>query len=233
MPLVCLAGTLVPFTDAAQDLLLRFSRVRISPSTVLRATEAAGERLRAQQREGRMVKPTQPELKRKQPREGKQPVAYIGLDAFSVPMQGLRATRAEHRMLYTAILYTPKKEHARYLADFEPDVLAEQIRSQARAVGITDVKDMIAITDGGNGLEESLQRHLVEDLTTILDWYHAAEHIHDFAKTLHPGDPQACRDWASPAKTILWEQGGEALLTHLHSIEVPEGSSEMTEELRK
>jgi hypothetical protein len=46
-PLVCLAGTLLPFTDAADDLLRRFARVRLSASTVLRCTEAAGERLRA------------------------------------------------------------------------------------------------------------------------------------------------------------------------------------------
>src|SRR5262249_21179468 len=58
MPLVCLAGTLVPFADAAEDVLKRFSGVRLSPSTVLRGTEAAGERLRAQQRGGRMVEPT-------------------------------------------------------------------------------------------------------------------------------------------------------------------------------
>ncbi len=35
------------------------------------------------------------------------------------------------------------------------------------------VGDLIAITDGGNGLEEALQRHLAGSLRTILDWYHA------------------------------------------------------------
>ncbi len=53
MPLVCLAGTLLPFADAADDLLKRFTGVRVSASTILRDTEAAGERLRAQQKEGR------------------------------------------------------------------------------------------------------------------------------------------------------------------------------------
>lgn len=233
MPLICLAGTLVPFTDAAEDVLRRFARVRVSPSTVLRATEAAGERLRAQQKEGRMVEPTRPELKWQQPREGQQPVAYIGLDAFSVPMQGIQAARAEHRMLYTALLYTPKKEHTRYLVDFELDTLAEQVRSQARALGIAEVKDLIAITDGGQGLEEALQRHLADNLTTILDWYHAAEHVCDFAAVLHARDDAACQEWAAAAKTILYERGGEALLTHLRAVEVPQGAAEVGEELRK
>jgi hypothetical protein len=44
-------------------------------------------------------------------------------------------------------------------------------------LGITQVGDLIAVTDGGNGLEEALQRHLADNLMTILDWYHAAEHL--------------------------------------------------------
>ena len=234
MPLVCLAGTLVPFVDAAEDVLKRFAGVRMSASTVLRCTEAAGERLRAQQKEGRMVKPTQAEPKWTAPRAAGQPAAYVGLDAFSVPMQGARAGKAEHRMLYTALLYTPKKEHTRYLVDFELDALAEQIRSQAAAVGVTQVSELIAVTDGGNGLEEALQRNLAENLTTILDWYHAAEHLCDFAKVWHARDEEARTQWQQEAKGILYEQGGEALLTHLRALVLPPHTpAEVHEELRK
>ena len=234
MPLVCLAGTLAPFADAAEDVLRRFTGVVMSASTVLRATEANGERLRAQQKEGRMVEPTQPEPAWQGPREGQEPVAYIGLDAFSVPMQGLGAGRAEHRMLYTALLYTPHKEHTRYLVEFELDKLAEQVRSQARALGIAAVQDVIAITDGGNGLEEALQRNLADNLTTILDWYHAVEHLCDFAAVFHPKDETARDAWAAEAKTILYERGGTALLEHLHAVDWPPGMGvEAREELRK
>jgi hypothetical protein len=234
MPLVCLAGTLLPFADAAEDVLKRFAGVRLSTSTVLRCTEAAGERLRAQQKEGRMVKPLQTEPKWTAAREAGQPAAYVGLDAFSVPMQGVEASKAEHRMLYTALLYTPKKEHTRYLVDFELDRLAEQVRSQARALGIAQVSDLIAVTDGGNGLEEALQRHLAENLTTILDWYHAAEHLCDFAKVWHAHDDEARVQWQQEAKSLLYEQGGEALLAYLKAIELPShASAEVGEELRK
>ena len=234
MPLVCLAGILVPFADAAQDLLKRFASVRLSASTVLRSTESTGERLRAQQKEGRMVQPTQAETKWTAPREGGQPAAYVGLDAFSVPMQGAGAGKAEHRMLYTALLYTPHKEHTRYLVDFELDALAEQVRSQAQALGLGQVSDLIAVTDGGNGLEEALQRHLADNLTTILDWWHAAEHLCDFAKVWHARDEAARQQWAEQAKGILHEQGGEALLTHLQALTLPaDTSAEVREELRK
>jgi hypothetical protein len=234
MPLVCLAGTLTPFVDAAEDVLKRFSGVRVSASTVLRCTEGEGERLRAQLKEGRMVEPTQPEPKWTAPREEGQPAAYVGLDAFSVPMQGAEASKAEHRMMYTALLYTPGKEHTRYLVDFELDALAGQVRSQARALGISQVSELIAVTDGGNGLEEALQRHLADNLRTILDWFHAAEHICDFAKVWHARDEEACTQWQHEAKDILYEQGGEALLAHLLALELPPGTSaEVQEELRK
>jgi hypothetical protein len=234
LPLVCLAGTLLPFADAADDVLQRFSGVRVSASTVLRNTEGEGERLRAQQKAGRMVEPTQREPKWTAPRDAGQPAAYVGLDAFSVPMQGPGAGKAEHRMLYTALLYTPQKEHTRYLVDFELDALAEQVRAQARALGLANVSDLIAVTDGGNGLEEALQRHLAEDLTTILDWYHAAEHLCAFAKALHAHDEEARTQWQVHAKALLYEQGGEALRTYLHAFELPpQASASVQEELRK
>jgi hypothetical protein len=233
-PLVCLAGTLVPFADAAHDVLQRFAGVRLSASTVLRCTEAEGERLRAQQKEGRMVEPTQAEPKWTAARDAGQPRAYVGLDAFSVPMQGPRAGRAEHRMLYTALLYTPGKEHTRYLVDFDLGALAEQVRWQARALGLARVNELIAITDGGNGLEEALQRNLAEDLTTILDWYHAAEHLADFARAWLDRDEAARQAWLREATGVLYERGGEALLAWLRVLTLPpRTAAPVHEELRK
>jgi hypothetical protein len=233
-PLVCLAGTLAPFADAAEDVLKRFSGVRLSASTVLRTTEGEGERLRAQLKEGRMVEPTQAEPMWTKARENQQPAAYVGLDAFSVPMQGIGAGKAEHRMLYTALLYTPEKEHTRYLVDFELDALAEQVRSQAQALGIKLVSQLIAVTDGGNGLEEALQRYLAADITTILDWYHAVEHLCDFAKVWLGNDDQAREAWQNEAKGILYESGGEALLAHLQAQKLPAATSAaVREEWRK
>jgi hypothetical protein len=233
-PLVCLAGVVAPFGDAAEDILKRFTGVRLSESTVLRTTEGEGERLRAQLKSGRAIQPTQREPKWTAAREGEQPAAYVGLDAFSVPMQGVKAMRAEHRMLYTAVLYTPKKEHTRYLVDFKLDQLVEQVRSQARGVGLKDVSQLIAVTDGGNGLEEALQRCLADNLTTILDWYHAAEHVADFAKVWYASDEPARVAWSKEATGILYERGGDALLAHLQAIPVPPRTSlEAAEELRK
>lgn len=233
-PLICLAGVLAPFADAAEDIVRRYTGVWISESTVLRCTEAEGERLRAQCREGRMAKPTRTEPGWTTPRDGELPAAYVGLDAFSVPMQGAGAGPAEHRMLYTALVYTPDKKHHRYLVDFELDVLAEQVRAQTLACGLTDVGQLVAITDGGNGLEEALQRHLADNLTTVLDWYHAAEHLSDFASVWSGSNDESRRAWAEEAKGLLYERGGEALLAHLRGVTLPAATSDdVRESLRR
>jgi Uncharacterised protein family (UPF0236) len=233
-PLVCLAGTLVPFEDAANDVLRRFANVQLSASTVLRCTEAAGERLQDQLHQGKMVKPTQPEAGWTTARKPGHPVAYVGLDAFSVPMQGPEGAKADHRMLYTALLYTPDKQHTRYVVDFDLNAVAAQVRSLAAACGVADVQDLIAVTDGGNGLEEALDRHLADNLQSILDWYHAAQHLHDFAAVWQARDEDAAQNWCHQAKTILYEHGGAALLDHLRDLQLPKGTrTEVRDELRK
>ena len=87
------------------------------------------------------------------------------------------------------------------------------------------MSDLIAVTDGGNGLEEALQRNLADHLTTILDWYHAAEHIGDFAKVWHTRDEATREHWQQEAKGILYERGGEALLTYLRGMKLPPRTS--------
>ena len=217
-----------------EEALRRFAAVRVSASTVPRCTEAAGERLRAQLKEGRMVRPTRPGPGWTAAGEGGRPKAYVGLDAFGVPMRGPGASQAEHRMMYTALLYTPDKRHTRYLVDFELETLAEQLRSPAGACGVGRVEELVAITDGGNGLEEALRRHLAEHLATVLDWYHAAEHLCDFAAVPYVRDETVRSARAHQAKGILYERGGEALLTHLHALALPSGMRvEVREGLRK
>ena len=79
-----------------------------------------------------------------------------------------------------------------------------------------------------------MQRHLAEHLQTILDWYHAAEHLCAFAKVWHSRDDEARRSWARQAEGILYERGGEALLEHLRGIALPPTTpAEVQEELRK
>lgn len=231
--LVCLAGALVPFEDAAEDVLARFTGVRLSASTVLRATETAGQQLQEEFKTGRVPKPSMPELDWRAKREGKLPAAYVGVDAFSVPMQGPEGQQADHRMLYTAVLYTPQKKHTRYVVDFDLDEVVNKLRRVTASCGISQVDELIAITDGGNGLEEALKRGFADNLPTILDWYHAAQHVHAFGHVCF-GESGMKHAWTGKALDALHDKGGTGLLAYLRRWKMPANAPpEAAEELRK
>jgi hypothetical protein len=233
-PLVCLAGALQSFRDGSDDLLRRFAGLgSVSAAVVRLAAEEAGERLRQQQRGGRIVVPLRPRQWDFAIDGHSLTAAFLGLDAFSVPIQLSGGGKAEqHRMIYTATLYTPSKSQTHYLVDFDLDVIAAQLREAAKALGLGEADQLVAISDGGNGLEEALRRHFWDDLLCILDWYHASQHLHDYARALHPRDEAARQGWAGRAKGILYEQGGTALLAHLRQQEVPP-QGEVADEVRK
>jgi hypothetical protein len=220
-PLVRLAGTLVSFRDGSDDLIRRFCGLRLSAGVVRLATEQAGRQLQERQRQGRVVRPQKP-AKWDFTIEGhRHTAAFLGLDAFAVPIQLPGGKKAGYRMIYTATLYTPSKSRTHYLADFDLDQVAEQMRSAAKALGLGEADRLVAISDGGNGLEEAIHRHFDDGLLCILDWYHASQHLFDYAKALHPRDASACAAWAKQAKDLLYEQGGTAWLAHLRGQPIP------------
>ncbi len=231
-PLVCLAGVLESFRIGADDILRRFCRVRLSGSTARRATQEAGRRLAERQRHGD-VATAGPWQARDFAVEGhRHTVAYLGLDAFSVPMQGPRGAKAEGRMLYTALLYTPDKAKSHYLADFDLDRLGAQMRQAAQALGLEQAHQLIAVTDAGNGIEACIRRHFWDDLLCVLDWYHACEHLQAYAKCLCPRDEAARQAWVKASEAVLWERGGTGLLAHLRGQAEP-GDEQVAEERRK
>lgn len=223
--LVALARVLVPFEQAANDVLQRLSGIRLSTSTVLRVTEDAGRAWQARQHtaEGATLA-TEPAWTAP-PAEG-LPQAYVGVDAFSVPIQGPGGAQAQHRMLYLGRLYTPDKSANRYVVDFDLEALTARLRRVASSCGLDDVSGLVAVTDGGNGIEESLKRAFADNLPTVLDWYHAAQHLHAFADLHYGVDSAGAWHWSNRAKQVLYQKGGTALLAHLRRQHLPEKASE-------
>ena len=220
------------FRGGADDILRRFAGVRLSAATVRGAAEAAGARLVERQRAGAVVKPQPSPAWDFRLGGRRHTAAYLGLDAFSVPMQQPGGAKAEGRMLYTAVLYTPDKSRGHYLVDFDLGRLAGQMRQAAIALGLGEANQVIAITDAGNGLEAALRRHFWDDLLCILDWYHAAQHLHAYASCLYPADAGAAAAWAKKAKDILYQRGGTALLVHLRRQPAPADAG-VADELRR
>jgi hypothetical protein len=131
---VCLAGLLSSFAEAAEEVLQRLAGLRLCESSVERATEAAGGRLAQALPEGQTFGPAQ-DWAWHQDAEG-QTVTYVLADSSGVPLQGPGGAEAEGRMANVLAIANPVPEartrwaepprrepppwQARYLAGLRP-----------------------------------------------------------------------------------------------------------------
>jgi hypothetical protein len=229
-PLVALAGVLEPFRRAEQ-LLEELAGLRVSKEACRVFTEGAGRRLEQQHLARQPVEP----IRAPKPwdfslpvRDGKRfhgTVAYVGLDAFAVPTIGGDGKR-EWRMLSVGLLYDPHKRHTVYLTGFDQKGVAERLRDYAIAFDLGRAGRVVALTDGGAGLESALGSHFGARVTFVLDFWHACEHLHEMSRVWH-GEGAG---WAEEAVGVMRASGGAGLSEWLATHGPPEESSEAVTE---
>jgi len=230
-PLVALAGVLEPFRRA-ERLLEELAGLRVSKEACRVFTEGAGLRLEAQHQTDHAVKPvgaSKPWDFSLPERDGKRfrgTVAYVGLDALAVPTIGADGKR-EWKMLNVGLLYDPRKKHTIYLSGFDQKGVAEQLREYAIGFDLGRADRVVALTDGGAGLESALSRHFGAQVTFVLDFWHACEHLHEVARVWH-GDGAA--SWAEQAVGVMRARGGAGLLEWLATHGPPEESPDAVSE---
>jgi hypothetical protein len=227
-PLAALAGTLAPFAGAAGDILRRFAGVRLSAAAAWAAAERAGADLLAAADAGAVVTPS-PAGKGwgfALP-DGRGSAGYVGLDAFSVPMQQPDGTKAEWRMMYLGVLYTPDKKQAEYVTGWDLGAVAARLRRSAAGRGYARAGRVVAVMDAGSGLEEAVHRHFDDGVLCVLDWYHAAEHLHGYARAAWPADEAKRAAWSDRAQGVLDDRGGVALAGWLRDQELPAAGEEL------
>jgi hypothetical protein len=233
-PLVALAGTEEPFRQA-HDLLKRLAGLDVSASSCRRVTKDIGAELSERHAAGRAVTPPPSaaawdfRLRDERGRPTGDTVAYLGIDQFAVPTRGADG-RVCWRMLSAALLYDPAKRHSWYLADFDRRRLADTLRHYACAAGFNRAQTAVALTDGGNGLEALLAGHVSAALVFVLDFWHASQHLHEWAKLRFGRDSPEAAAWADERVRLLRQQGGTALLARLAQEELP---AEAGEEVRE
>jgi hypothetical protein len=236
-PLIALAGTLAPFRTGAEDILDRFAGLNVSASSCRRVTEQAGRELVEQHQAGVAFCPLRvvPWDLRLVTEDGKRlpdKVWYLGVDAFAVRTRTHGGLTTEYKMLYTGLLYDPAKKHTVYLTERDLDKLVALLRQYAVGLGLGQDGTVIvvAVTDGGNGLEQAVRRSFSDAVQFVLDYYHAAEYLHALANAVWGEGSTAAWAWVEEAKHVVWEQGGEALRKHLQALVLPAGVSEEGQE---
>lgn len=231
---ISLAAVTESFEEAAHKLLAKMTGLRISKSSVHRTAEGVGERLAAHRAAGGTVGPQQPWDWRRDI-AGRR-VGYASVDATGVPQQGPHHEKAPGRMAQVGCVFNPdpncpnragRLRQARYVAGLMslPEV-GRQIRRECQAVGMDQADCVVALTDGGAGLEECLSAALVgvaSEVHFVLDFFHVSDHLQEFAKLLWPEDDQQRQaDVARWCHTLKHEGGGK-LLAELESLELPRG----------
>jgi hypothetical protein len=224
-----LAGTVGSFAEAAEKLLPRLAGLRLAESTVERTTEAAGQRLGDLWADGQTLG-LDADWRWNHDALGRT-VAYVSIDATGVGIQGDGAARADGRMVWVGKVFNPRVESteagsrprppvARYQAGLiDLDELGVRMRRQAAQVGMDRVEQWVALSDGGNGLDDFMDVFFPRAVR-ILDFYHAAEHLGDLAKVYSGGDPEAAGDLSRQWCHQMKHEGGAVLLETLESLDL-------------
>ena len=239
--LISLAGVLEPFAENGETVLPRMSGLHVSASTVRWTTEATGADV-ANRRSAGEVFGGGAVWEWHRDEQGNR-VAYMSLDATGVQQQGPKGRKAEGRMPWVAAVFNPwppsrkkdkkkrrgrkRRQHqlrqVRYVSGLMslPEI-GVQLRHECRTVGISQADVIIGLTDGGNGLENCLLdavAGLCPRIVFILDFYHATEHLREFAKLWIPNEElrrEQVRTWCRTLK----HSGGTALLDELSRVDV-------------
>jgi hypothetical protein len=219
--LTSLLGAVAPFEEVSQTLLPKLAGLRPCTSTAQRTTEAVGQRLSDARAAGATFGP--PRGWDWQRDTAGRTCAYISLDATGVGQQGPQGTRAEGKMVTVGMLFNARATgpcQARYLAGlYDLDELGLQLRREAAHIGLEAAEQWVALTDGGAGLEEFLHRNFPR-AECILDFFHAAEHLHQLAHAWAPQHPEQAQDLGRAWCHHLKHEGGAAVLARLEDLDL-------------
>lgn len=241
-----LAGILHPFAEGAEQVLERMSGIRVSASTVQRTTEMVGAEIAAKESQGEVAEAPEQPWNWVLDAAGRR-VGYVALDATSVPQQGAHGEKVQGRMPYVGAVFNPQSQriheraarrlwNVRYVAGLMSlEEAGQRLRREAQAVQINQCDLVLCLTDGGNGLENSLITALggvARQVQFILDFHHACEHLTEFAKLMWANDSTAREAWTSARCHQLKAEGGARLLATLQQLDLSQTPTHVLEKHR-
>lgn len=117
----------------------------------------------------------------------------------------------------------PRKLVSTFYATMEDaHVFGEHARLHAEKRGIRNAVEVVGIHDGGNWIDPLWEKHFGCH-QRILDYYHAAEHLHEAARAACVGDEKAARILGDDLVTLLWDGKTHDLLRRLRELSAQAG----------
>jgi len=96
-------------------------------------------------------------------------------------------------------------------------VFGKMARMEAERRGIRNAQEVIIIGDGGNWIDPICEQHFACH-QRIIDYYHAAEHLHEVAKATHPSNEKTRGKLADQLVNWLWHGKRLKLLQTLETL---------------
>lgn len=91
-----------------------------------------------------------------------------------------------------------------YVATMEPWAeLGRMLFTEACARGYLDAREKVFLSDGAEAIIDLRKEHF-SDACGIIDWYHAAEHLHSCSKAAFGFGTTECKQWVTDTKDLLW-----------------------------
>jgi len=117
----------------------------------------------------------------------------------------------------------PQKLLSTFMATMgDAKTFGQLARLEAEKRGIRKAVEVIGIHDGGNWIDPLWEEHFGAH-PRILDYYHAAEHLHEVSRAAHPSDSNQAKRLAEQLVTLLWEGQIDLLLAQLRELSAEAG----------
>jgi len=117
----------------------------------------------------------------------------------------------------------PRKLMSTFVATMEDaHAFGKLARLEAEKRGIRRAVEVIGIHDGGNWIDPLWEEHF-SSCHRVLDYYHAAEHLHEAAKAAQPSDQKAADQLADKLVQLLWDGQSEKLVKRLADLSADAG----------
>lgn len=262
---IALVGVLDPFDEGARQTLPRLTGLNLSASTVQRTTESIGTDVAERRAAGETFaddevwdwyrdaadrKVAYVELdatgvpqqgKHGEKVEGRMP--WVGVVFNPPPMDSSPPT--DHSRATNSLLDTDQSQHKRRRPRIVQsrcvsglmslDEITRELHNECRSVGLKEADIVVALSDGGNGLEDALLNVVsgqVKEVVFVLDFWHASDHLQQFANVWIT-DEQQRKEQVETWCHHLKHHGGESLVQELERLDVSSASATVCQEYEK